>query len=458
MTVPIQAVPTSPTHLPVETTLDRCIKCGICVTVCPVSAVTDLFPGPKYEGPQAARMRQPSKAGAPRADVENGLWVRTDDHDGHLVPDHSVDYCSGCRACNMACPTGVRIAEINARARAAMVEGSEFGWRKRLRNNLLARPELLGRMGYPVGRLVNAAFENRFARAVADNLLGIDRRSPLPSYQGERFATWHRSHKPPPPSRGRVAYFTGCSTAWYEARVGRAAVGVLEKLGFRVLVPEQNCCGLPLLSNGEFPAARKYHRRNVEKLIGLAERGIPIVGTSTSCTLTLKEEAPELLDAHAPDETAVAASTYDICEFIVGLVDRGELNLDLLAIPMRLGYHPPCQYRAHRIGLPALDLLEMVPELQVELSPASCCGVAGTYGYKSEKYEISMAVGASLFSFVEQVGGPVAVCDSETCRWQITHGTGVPAVHPIEIIAAALGVAVEDPLAGALRASGVAEA
>jgi glycerol-3-phosphate dehydrogenase subunit C len=457
MTAPLSAPAPNTVHLPVETTLDRCIKCGICVTACPVSAVTDRFPGPKYVGPQAARLRQPWRAGAPRADLDNGLWVRSDDDDGHLVPDHSVDYCSGCRACNMACPTGVRIAEINARARAAMVEGAEFGWRKRLRNNLLARPELLGGAGYPVGRLVNAAFENRFARALAEGLLDIDRRAPLPRYQGERFAAWHRRHQPPPATRGKVAYFTGCATAWYEARIGRAAVGVLERLGFKVVVPEQNCCGLPLLSNGEFPAARKYHRGNVEKLIGFAERGIPIVGTSTSCTLTLKEEAPELLDAFAPDESAVAAATYDICEFIAGLLVQGDLGLDLLPIPLRLGYHPPCQYRAHRIGLPALDLMEMVPDLEVELSPATCCGIAGTYGYKSEKYEIAMAVGAPLFKFVKEVGGPVAISDSETCRWQITHGTDVPAVHPIEVIAASLGLAVEDPLAAALRSSGVPE-
>ncbi len=102
--------------------------------------------------------------------------------------------------------------------------------------------------------------------------------------------------------------------------------------------------------------------------------------------------------------------------------------------------------------------MEMVPDLEVELSPATCCGIAGTYGYKSEKYDIAMAVGAPLFKFVKEVGGPVAICDSETCRWQITHGTDVPAVHPIEVIAAAMGLAVEDPLAGALRAAGVAEA
>ncbi|MFU8771514.1 MAG: 4Fe-4S dicluster domain-containing protein, partial [Anaerolineales bacterium] len=107
----------------VEFSLDQCIKCNICVTKCPVSTVTDLFPGPKYAGPQAGRFRgskQPS-------------------------PDKSVDYCSGCRMCNMACPTGVKIAEINARARARMVEQGMFPFRTRLRNNMIARSELLGK-------------------------------------------------------------------------------------------------------------------------------------------------------------------------------------------------------------------------------------------------------------------------------------------------------------------------
>ena len=83
----------------IELSLNQCIKCNICTSACPVSAVTDLFPGPKYEAPQAGRFRQP----------------------GLPTPDHSVDYCSGCRVCNMVCPTGVKIAEMNARARAVLV-------------------------------------------------------------------------------------------------------------------------------------------------------------------------------------------------------------------------------------------------------------------------------------------------------------------------------------------------
>lgn len=419
-------------HLPVEATLDNCIKCNICVTVCPVSAVTDAFPGPKYEGPQAGRFR----------------------HRDQPSPDVSVDYCSGCRICNMACPTGVKIAEINARARARLVEEGLVGRRHRLRNNLLARPGTLSRLGGPVRPLVNALFANRSARWVVEKALGIHHNAPLPMYAGERFSKWLSGWKPHDEHpAGKVAYFTGCSAEYYEPRVARTAVQVLDRLGFDVVVPDQGCCGLPLLSNGEFDAARAYHRANVNRLLGFARAGIPIVGASTSCTLTLKEEAPELLDAMDDDARAVAGDTYDLHEFLVLLADEGRFPTDLRPVPLRLLYHPPCQYRAHRLGLPALDMMERVPELEVVQSLAACCGVAGTYGYKEEKYDIAMKVGAPLFEKVAEVGGPVTACDAETCRWQIEHGTGVRSIHPIEIIAYALGLDIEGPLTKAIAAS-----
>ena len=414
---------------PVESTLDNCIKCNICVTACPVAPVTELFPGPKYEGPQAGRFR----------------------HDRQSSPDHSVDYCSGCRVCNEVCPTGVRIAEINARARAHMVADGAFGWRNRLRNNLLARPLLLGNLGAPVAGLVNALFRWKPARLVAEKLLAIHRDAPLPMYDGgPKFRPWFRSRPKPVSHRKQVVYFTACSTENYETRVGRVAVAVLEHLGYEVILPEARCCGLPLLSNGEFPAARRYHEANVASLIDYARSGIPIVGTSTSCTLTLKEEAPELLDAYDEDSRVVASATQDIHEFLLGLALAGDLD-GLRPIPMRLPYHPPCQYRAHRLGVPAREVLDLVPGLQVVESGVACCGIAGTYGYKTEKYQISMDVGRPLFEFVQRMGEPVVACDSETCRWQITHGTGVPSIHPLEVVAASLGLEVEGPLAQALR-------
>jgi len=159
----------------------------------------------------------------------------------------------------------------------------------------------------------------------------------------------------------KVVYFHGCSTQYYEPRVGIAAIRVLEINGFDVIVPRQNCCGLPLLSNGEFKAARKYHQGNVRSLVEYARQGIPIVGTSTSCTLTLKEEAPELLDMHDEDTRLVAKNTYDFNEFLLGIYNEGLLNLDLKTMPLELPYHIPCQYRAHRLGKPGDGCVESDP-------------------------------------------------------------------------------------------------
>ena len=396
--------------------LDHCIKCNLCTAACPVVAVTDQFPGPKYVGPQAQRFR---RAGQP-------------------VPDASVDYCSGCRVCNQVCPTGVPIAELNARARGAMVaeRGLPF------RNWIIARADLVGGLSAgPQAPLVNLGLKMAPARWVIEQLLGIHHQAPLPMASTYRFRSWFKRHQAAQPAtKGQVVYFHGCATNYYEPHVGQAAVAVLEHNGFEVILAEQNCCGLPLISNGDFKGATSAHAANVRKLLPYVRRGMPIVGTSTSCTLTLKEEAPEILGLHDEAVRAVAAGTYDIFEFLRQLAERGELKTDFRPMPRRLPYHPPCQYRAHRLGKPAMDVLALVPGLQLDESHADCCGIAGTYGLKREKYQIAQDVGQSLFEFVRRAGADLVLCDSETCRWQITHATGVPSQHPIEVLAAAYGL------------------
>jgi len=341
--------------------------------------------------------------------------------------------------CNLACPTGVRIAEINARARAHMVVSGKFTLGTRLRNNILGRSEVLGKLGQPIAPLANALLRNRFIRQMVARTLKIHEKAPLPAFSRQRFSTWFHSRKRSLRTQKKVVYFHGCATEYYEPWVGKAAVQVLEANGYEVIVPPQNCCGLPLLSNGEFSAARQYHASNLRSLIEYTDRGIPIVGTSTSCTLTLKEEAIELLDCYEPEALTVAAHVYDIHEFLRNLWIEGSMNLDFRTVPFEIPYHIPCQFQAHRVGSPAYDIMGLIPGLQILESQAACCGIAGTYGYKSEKYQIAQDVGASLFEFVRASGAPFAACDSETCRWQIMGATSIPVVHPIEIVAAAYG-------------------
>ncbi len=137
----------------------------------------------------------------------------------------------------------------------------------------------------------------------------------------------------------------------------------------------------------------------------------------------------------------VSERVYDICEYLVALHDRGELGLGFRRLPLRVTYHAPCQQQGHGIGKPALELMALVPELEVIDMDATCCGVAGTYGLKREKYDIAMKVGSNLFGQIAAAAPDLAVCDSETCRWQIEHATGVRSVHPLEILDRAAGPA-----------------
>jgi glycerol-3-phosphate dehydrogenase subunit C len=397
----------------VRDSLDHCVKCTICETFCPYSQVTPLFPGPKYVGPQAERYR--------------GTGVSV---------DASVDYCSGCGICTQVCPQGVKIAEINSQARAQL-------WEERgvpLRNQLIARPSVLGRLGTPVAPLANWALRNRPLRRLADRVAGIHRDAPMPRFAGRTFQRWARDHRTSVSDRS-VVYFHGCGTNYYEPVVGEMVVAVLEHNGFQVLVPPQDCCGLPLQSNGNFEAARAYVRRLVANLARYARDGLPIVASSTSCGLMLKREAREILGVEDEDLRVVSEATYDVCEFLLLLHDREELRTDFQPLPLTVPYHAPCQQRGHGIGKPALDLLALIEDLRVIDLDVDCCGIAGTYGLKKEKYEISMAVGERLFTTLRDADGDLAACDSETCRWQIEHGAGVRTVHPVELLHRAYGLA-----------------
>jgi glycerol-3-phosphate dehydrogenase subunit C len=394
--------------------LDHCVKCTICETVCPVSNVTPLFPGPKYAGPQAERFRAL----------------------GQRSQDRSVDYCSGCGLCTQSCPQGVKIAELNAHARYAVKQQNGVP----LRDRLIARPTVLGRLGTPVAPLANASLRMRPVRVLAERALGIHRDAPVPRFAGRSFGAWARRHQAPSSGK-RIVYFHGCGTEYYEPEVGEKVVAVLEHNGYRVEIPKQDCCGLPLQSNGLFDDARGYVLRLARALAPHAQDGTLIVGNATSCTVMLKREAREILGLEAdPDLALVSRQTYDICELLLELHDRGELKTDFQPVEEIVAYHAPCQLQGHWIGKPAMELMALIPGVQIREMDARCCGIAGTYGLKREKYQIGMDVGADLFGQVAASGAGIVACDSETCRWQIEHGTHRPSVHPIELMHRAYGL------------------
>ncbi len=414
---------------PVSSTADECLKCNVCNTVCPVMRVTDLFAGPKYEGPQAQRLRMAA-----------GQVIQGPHSSNPRSPDHSVDYCSGCGWCTTACPAGVKIAEMNNQARGRLREGK----RPRLRDWTLGQTDLTGSMGVLFSPLANFAFHNRVVRAVVEVGFGVHRKAPFPRFAKRTFAsTWKKRQarsgdggrpKGRPGPDAAIVYFHGCSANYYEPHVAEAAIWVLKRNGFETIVPEQVCCGLPLISNGLYDDARERACTNTKVLAEYARAGYRIIGTSTSCTHTLKAEYEEMLDMRDDDTRAVAHATWDICEFLLHLHEEGRLDTGFGRLDEDLAYHAPCQLRSHGIGLPALDLFALVPGLRAVDMDHDCCGMAGTYGLKREKYDIAARVGEPLFRKVRESGASEAACDSETCRWQIETATGVRTRHPVEIL------------------------
>ncbi len=399
-------------------TADLCLKCNICTASCPVAAVTDMFPGPKAVGPQAQRFRHPQLP----------------------PPDASVTWCSGCGTCTRVCPHGVAIAEINIQAKARMAETHA----PPLRDQIISRTELYGFAGSLAAPIANPLLRFGPARWAMEKVFGIDRNAPMPPFAARTFRTRQRSRctsEPPADASRVVAYFHGCSTNYYEPELGRTAIAVLEKLGCHVILPPQRCCGLPLQSNGLFAAARRHARTNIRLLLPFVEAGIPIVGTSTSCTLALKHDYRTILGIEGEDAESLALNTFDIFEFIEMRLGEALDRAELSPIEATALYHAPCQLKSHFMGMPAMRVLQRVPGLRLILSDSECCGIAGTYGMKHEKFAVAKAVGGGLFQQAVEPGTDFVISDSETCRWWIAKHSGRHVLHPIELLAKSLRLA-----------------
>jgi len=383
---------------------DQCIKCGICTEYCPVARATGRFSGPKLAGPDAQRFRRPQ-------DRSEDLWV---------------GLCIGCGTCDRVCPTGVNVSELNLMAQVKGADEKGF----HLRNWLLGHPHLFGRWATALSSLTNWVLGSSVFRGIFDRLLAIDKRRSLPAYEGRTFRQWFDGHRSA--GKKKIAYFYGCYTNTNEVDVGVAVVQVLEKNGFEVIIPKQECCGVPLLGQGDLEGARAAGIRNLRTLLPVVEAGYDIVFSSTSCGQMIRCEYPGLFKIAGADR--LAARAFDVCEYLMMLHDRGELNLDFQPRRERLPYHVPCHLRSMGIGLPALDLLRMIPGLEVIDIDAGCCGLGGTYGFKKELYDISAAIGENLTKALKAFGAPMAVSDCEGCRMEIRTLTGLKAVHPLQIL------------------------
>jgi glycerol-3-phosphate dehydrogenase subunit C len=410
---------------------DDCYKCSVCDTSCPVAEVDDDFPGPKFQGPEQWRL------------------TRKDDHS----IDPSVMNCSNCMRCDDACPSGVSLSGMHNALRAQYVDEelsvlSRTYWR----NRLLANYGRLARFGSLAPRLTNAVMGNSVVRAATERLLGITAEREFPSFAPETFRAWWadrggdaasrerareaRARRGEEDADKRVAYFHGDYANHNTPEVARSLVAVFEHYGYAVAVPDQRCSGTPMFANGMYDDARRAARFNVETFGDLVAEGYDVVCSCTSCSMALRQEYPELFDF--ADTETVATNTYDAVEY---LRINEDVDGDLADADLEEGafaYHAPCHARNQGLDGQALELLGALDGVEVTDVGDSCSGISGTYGWKAEKYDASMAIGEEMFDHMASAAGETGLTECPTCAMQMEHGTGYEIRHPLELLASAL--------------------
>ena len=275
-----------------------------------------------------------------------------------------------------------------------------------------------------------------------DSVLKIDHRRVFPSYARQTFESWYRKHAAEQQQnfRKHVSYFHGCYANYNYPQLGKDLVKVMNAAGYGVhLLEKEKCCGVALISNGLINQATRQGKHNIASIRrSVVEQDMPVIGTSSTCIFTLRDEYPHLLhidNADVRDRVELAT------RFLFRLIDEGKLKLVFRKdYKKRVAYHTACHMEKLGWAIYSTSLLRMIPGVDFVMLDSQCCGIAGTYGFKKENYRTSQGIGAPLFRQIESLGLDYVATDCETCKWQIEMSTSVPVMNPVSILAEALDV------------------
>jgi FAD/FMN-containing dehydrogenase/Fe-S oxidoreductase len=384
--------------------IERCHGCGYCRTYCPV-----------YQ-------ERPDEAATPRgkAVALQGALEGRYELDPKTLRE-VVDLCINCKLCLVQCPSGVDIPGMCLEAKAFDVS----------KRGLTKRDEMFVKVRENSERAVRwAPFSNWFMPVIGA-IRGI-RRSP------EFFADETRCTKK---SDKKVVYFAGCFADFNDPQGEKqATIDVLERNGFEVVIPDYKCCGLAATSLGARDEALACARHNVDLLSG---SDLPIVTSAPSCGLQLKLEVPQLLPGEAAQK--VADRVVDVHDFLLGLHKKGELDTNFKRIASTLILHPTCHLRALGADKAARKVLQLIPSLELVEIPERCCGMAGSFGMKTETYDLSQAIGKHVFADIKKANPTLLAASNGTCRMHIGEGTKRDVLHTMTLLQHAYGLS---PLEG----------
>jgi Fe-S oxidoreductase len=309
-----------------------------------------------------------------------------------------------------------------------------------LRARVFGHIHTISKISRPIAPVANLALQTPLAKPIM-RAMGVHPERKLSPFKWKSFIARFRDHQKQIPlnrqTRGKVVYFHDTFTTYNYPRIGMAAVKLLEAAGFDVVIEERRaCCGRPMLSKGLVNDARKVARKNVALLADYARAGVPIVGTEPSCILTFRDEYRDLLPGDA-DAALVAENTFMIDEYLAKLEKDGDLGIEWAAGgPSEVFFHGHCHQKA-LVGMsPSMSILKAAGCTASE-SGAGCCGMAGSFGYEAEHYEVSKKIGEErLFPAVEKTNANAAIAVAGvSCRQQIEHFTGRKTQHIAEVLA-----------------------
>ncbi len=404
-------------------TFDICHNCRMCVNYC--GTFPDVF----------AHVDRDIANGA-----EGGERLGADDFRS------ATDLCWQCKLCYIKCPYTtdeghewmLDVPRMLTRSKAVRARREGVT----LQDAVLGEPQLLGKLTAgpmaPIANLVNA---NSLVRKVTEKVIGISSRFPLPPFGRQSFDGWLSKHTEieGTGSAGTVAIFATCLNDYNFPTVAANAVRVLEKNGYRVVRPEQTCCGIPNLDGGDIAAAQEKARRNVASLLREVDAGRKIVVPQPTCSYTIKKEYPELLGT--PEATRVAVNTLDLMQFLDKLRAAKKLKTDFVKGFGKIAYHAPCHLRAQKIGAPGVRVLGMLPNTEVELVE-KCSAVDGTWGMKAQFYDMGRRYAQKLTQGIDDAEAAIVVTDCALSARRIEQENRVTPLHPVEALAQAYGVYV----------------